>query len=81
MYYHHLSFLVFHDRLSHLSTRQFPFYVLTPLFSKTKAKTNKLMRYWVYPFEAWQEFGEKKKRGERKRKKQKGGKERVWNDE
>ena len=38
------------------------------------------MCYWVYSFEAWQEFGEKKKRGERKRKKQKGGKERAWND-
>jgi len=38
--------------------------VLAPLFSKTKNKTkaNKLIRHWVYPFEALQEFGMTKKK-------------------
>ena len=77
MYYHHLTFLVFYDKLSHLSTAQFPLYVLAPPFPKTKAKTNKFKRYWVYPFEAWREFVTKKQWKEMKKK---VGKKRVWND-
>ena len=39
---------------------QFLLYVLATPFLKTKAKTNKFKRYWVYPFEAWQKFVMKK---------------------
>ena len=38
MYYHYLTFLVFHDLLVHLSTVQLPLYVLAPLFPKQKQK-------------------------------------------
>jgi len=38
MHHHYLTFLVFHDRLSHLSTAQLPFYVLAPLLKKQKQK-------------------------------------------
>jgi len=42
MYYHHPTFLAFHDRLSHLSTAQFPLYVLAPPFFKNKSKNKQI---------------------------------------
>ena len=52
-----------------MSTAQLPLYVLTPPFSKIKAKTSKFKRYWVNPFEACHEFVLKKKIMEEKKKK------------
>ena len=54
-----------------------PFLCAGTPFSKTKVKTNKFKRYWVYPFEVWHEFVLKKNNG---RKEKKVGKKRVWND-
>ena len=57
----------------HLSLGHVPLYMLAPPFPKTKAKTNKLMRYRVHPFETLQEFELKKKRRTRKEKKTERG--------
>ena len=45
---------------------------LAPPFPKTKAKIYKFKRYWVYPFEVWQEFVPKKNGKKKKGRKEFG---------